>query len=184
MGWFWTGDSGVAETLPAGQLAFLNGGLEAMLWGRTYPITAAAGRSIAAEFMATAQAAVAAGRVGDRTVTATGDGLLAQLVRKILLADWGDGSEVVIETTGSPDEIRRAVTTLPRLGTLVLAGPPGVAELDLATYRDLHVRALTVVGVPWVSDPPSGLVGFNAIDEALSLLKQNGSWYALPNELI
>ena len=59
----------------------------------------------------------------------------------------------VVDTTGSASVLREAVRTLPRLGRLVLAAPPYSSEITLATYKDIHVRALSLVGVPWAGGP-------------------------------
>lgn len=181
MSWLWTSTSHIGKAVPADHQAFLNGGMEDALWGRTYPATPESARLAAAEFIATAAAAFAAGRVEGKTVTVTGDGLLAVLIRKLAPGNDDGMPEVIIDTTGSPEEIRHAVTTLPRLGTLVLAGPPSIAELDLATYRDLHVRALTIVGNPWATKPARG-VSDNAIDSALAALRPDGLWCTLLGE--
>ncbi|MDG4793694.1 hypothetical protein [Micromonospora sp. WMMD1082] len=181
MSWLWTSTLHVGDAVPAGHRAFLNGSREGALWGRIYAATPESGRLAAAEFIATAEAAVAAGRVGGKTVMVTGDGLLAVLIRKLIPGNGEDPPEVIIDTTGSTEEIRHAVTTLPRLGTLVLAGPPSVAELDLATYRDLHVRALTLVGAPWATKPARG-VSNEAIGSVLAALRPDGLWCTLPGE--
>jgi threonine dehydrogenase-like Zn-dependent dehydrogenase len=51
----------------------------------------------------------------------------------------------IIETSGAPAALESALKRVEDLGTVVLAGPAKPLELDL--YADLHVRALTLVGV-------------------------------------
>lgn len=180
MSWLWTSPASVELTVPRGHRAYLEGPRVGALWGRVYPAAADADRRAAAEFVATAHAAFAAARTGSHAVAVTGTGLLATLVGD-LLPPGGERPEVVIDTTGSPEEIRLAVATLPRLGCLVLAGPPSVTELDLATYRDIHVRGLTVIGVPWA--PSTGRPGEDeAIDAALEVLRPDGLWCVVSGE--
>ena len=64
---------------------------------------------------------------------------------------------VVVETSGDATSLGAALERVADLGTVVLASPGGArdplestAALDL--YADLHVRGLTIVGVP----PPCG----------------------------
>jgi len=52
----------------------------------------------------------------------------------------------VVETTGDPQAIAAALGRVADLGTVVLAGPPP-PPFTLDLYEDLHVRALTVVGI-------------------------------------
>ncbi|MGH3713110.1 MAG: hypothetical protein ACRDT4_06550 [Micromonosporaceae bacterium] len=193
MSWLWATADRSGLVVPAGAIsdgyvAFLNGGTEAELWGRTYRAGPDAERSAATEFLATAYASVsAADPAPGAAVAVLGEGLLAHLIRG-LLPDLSPGErDVVIDTTGSPDCIRRAVATLARLGHLVLAAPPRTADIDLATYQDLHVRALTVTGVGWVSDPSDAVMGDGAVNAALERLvrgspgrpAQAGAWYAV-----
>jgi hypothetical protein len=193
MSWLWvianrSGPIVLDAAVDEGYVAFVNGGAETELWGRTYVAGPGADRSAAAEFVATAHASIdAADPTGDRAITVIGDGLLAHLVHGLLPGGTSTEPDTVIDTTGSPDRIRRAVAMLPRLGHLVLAAPPRTADIDLATYRDLHVRGLTVTGVGWVSDPANGVVAPVAVDAALQLLAcavpgrktQDAAWYAL-----
>ncbi len=193
MSWLWaTADRSrpvvLAGTIAEGCVAFVNGGAEAELWGRTYRAGPGVERTVAAEFVATAYASVAAADpASGRAVTVIGEGLLAHLIRDLLPGGTFSEPDVVIDTTGSPDRIRQAVATLALLGHLVLAAPPRTADIDLATYRDLHLRALTVTGVGWVSVPPDAVVADVAVDAALARLvravpwrpAQDGAWYAV-----
>ena len=98
-------------------------------------------------------AAAAAIPPGRQSIEVTGDGPLAHALREMLgsAADPGTGDArpaVVVETTGSPEAIRAALERVADLGTIVLAGPVAAAPVALDAYPDLHVRGLTVVGVP------------------------------------
>ena len=157
MSWLWTvadqSDHVVLNaSVPRGSVAFVEGGFEPELWGRTYTCQPAVERLAMAEFLATAHASAAAA-AGGRSVTVIGEGLLAQLIRGVSAGDPPHGPDVIIDTTGSPALIRRAVCAAPRLGRLILAAPPRFAEIDLATYRDIHVRGLSIVGIAWRSGP-------------------------------
>ena len=81
-------------------------------------------------------------------VEVVGDGPLADRLRALLgRASPPDRPAATIDTTGDLAAIAEALRRLDSLGTLVLAGPaPANAALDL--YSDLHVRGLTMVGLP------------------------------------
>lgn len=181
MAWIWamTDHCGVpvlADPLGPGRVAFVDGGAEPMRWGRSYQAVPGIEQRAAAELVATATASVAAADLRDgRAVQVTGQGLLAYIIRGLLPATGASEvsaeADVVIETTGSPLHIGEATRTLRRLGRLVLAAPPRPDIVDLATYRDIHVRGLTLVGVTWAS----GLYGLpEAIDDALRRLDATG----------
>jgi threonine dehydrogenase-like Zn-dependent dehydrogenase len=83
-------------------------------------------------------------------VAVAGEGTLARDLRERLrprLADPGAGASVVIETTGEPEQIARALTSVEDLGVIVLAGPPPAEPVALDLYGDLHVRGLRMIGV-------------------------------------
>lgn len=177
------------DPLPADHVAFVNGGTGTM-WGFVSPADDDADRLAASAFVAIAQASAATVPAGT-PVTVMGDGLLAYLLRHLLPDALATGAEpsVIIDTTGSPPAIHEAVATLPRLGHLVLAAPPRDANSYLATYQDLHVRALTVTG----PKPIPARIGADdaAIDEALRLLvrvapghtvPEGGVWYAIQSQ--
>jgi hypothetical protein len=170
MPWIWITAEQMRTTtpgldLPAGSTAFINGGSETLLWGRVYEAGSEAGRQAAAEFAATALAAARVAAPQGSAVThrtaVLGDGMLACLIRTSLVAESPSavpaagptaaiGTEcVIIDTTGSVSVLSEVVKTLPRLGRLVLAAPPCSPEITLATYRDIHVRGLDLIGVPW-----------------------------------
>ena len=91
-------------------------------------------------------------RRGLSRVEISGSGVVAALVETQLRAlglEVGNHErpELIVDTTGSPAQIAAAFRRLADLGTLVLVGEsPATADLDL--YADVHVRGLTVVGVP------------------------------------
>jgi threonine dehydrogenase-like Zn-dependent dehydrogenase len=193
MSWLWaTATEGCSASVALhapvdeGCVAFVNGGTETELWGRTYRAGPDVDRLAAAEYLAMAHASVAAADPSDSsTITVIGQGLLAHLINDLLPKGAPTDPNIVIDTTGSPDHIKQAIATLPRLGHLVLAAPPRTADIDLATYRDLHVRALTVTGVGWTSGPTDEVVTDAAIDAALERVvrfvaghpTQAGAWY-------
>jgi hypothetical protein len=85
-------------------------------------------------------------------VEVLGDGPFARALRARLGAGAPAGDArpaVVVETSGDPAAIGAALARVDDLGTVVLAGPAAVAEpVALDLYADLHVRGLTLVGVP------------------------------------
>jgi hypothetical protein len=108
-------------------------------------------------FLAVARAAVAAVEgVAFHSVEVTGSGLTAHQVRALL----GNGSpasseharfarpSAIVETTGAAPVIIEATKRLADLGTLVLVGESPTYELEMNLYPDVHVRGLTLVGVP------------------------------------
>jgi hypothetical protein len=66
-----------------------------------------------------------------------------------------DREHIVIDSTGSVNTLSEVVRNLPSLGRLVLAAPPCAREITLATYRDIHVRSLALIGVPWAGGAPA-----------------------------
>lgn len=106
---------------------------------------------------ATADAALAALPVGDGPVEVLGDGALAAALRERLAARISHGSDAAgaaIDTTGDAAVIAAALARLADLGTLVLAAACEPAPLDL--YTDVHVRGLTIVGVPATAGDRAG----------------------------
>jgi hypothetical protein len=193
--WVWVtpgnGHSAMHDApLPTGCMAFVNGGTEDSLWGLIRPAGNGADRRAAAEFVAMARATAAAAP-DTGSVAVIGDGLLAYLLKRMLpvgAAEAQAEARIVIDTTGSSANMKKAVARLPRRGHLVLAAPPRDTEVDLATYRYLHVRGLTLTGVGWVSAPAAVNKDDAAITEALQLLVRipvgqpmadGGVWYAV-----
>lgn len=144
-------------------VVFVDGGSGNRLWGRAYSAEPGVEQRAAAEFAATALAAVRvatdAGAATDRMVAVLGDGMLADLIRTslpehVLAAPDASGDvAVIIDTTGLAEELRRAVTALPRLGLLVLVAPPDVRDIEMDTYKNIHVPGRSIVGVPWPYAP-------------------------------
>lgn len=179
MSWLWaTAEHGDTTRLradvPAGTVAFIDGGSRDRLWGRVYRAGRQVEQRAAVEFAATALAATAAAVRGvpdaGRHVAVLGEGTLAWLIRIALpmqaragrvhgAPTVADDVQVVVDTTGSADVLSQAVRSLPRLGLLILAAPPDSAEIVLATYKDIHVRGLTLVGVPWADSPAGSATG-------------------------
>jgi len=81
-------------------------------------------------------------------VEVLGTGALADELRKTLGRTAGGTPAAVVDTTGDPERIADALRRLDELGVLVLAGPTPSGPLTMDLYSDLHVRGLTVVGVP------------------------------------
>ena len=84
-------------------------------------------------------------------VEVTGSGPLAAEVRRLLGArpsQAGGAPAAVVETTGERAAVAEALRRVATLGTVVLAGPVPSAPVTLDLYADLHVRGLTVVGLP------------------------------------
>lgn len=81
-------------------------------------------------------------------VEVIGDGPVAVELRQALAPSDGSGEPgTIVDTTGDPDQLLDALARVRALGTIVLAGPPPPAGVDLDAYADLHVRGLTVIGV-------------------------------------
>jgi threonine dehydrogenase-like Zn-dependent dehydrogenase len=93
---------------------------------------------------------------GAASVEVEGVGPLAAAVRA-RLADVGPATAgppaAIIEASGDPAAIRAALAQVADLGTVVLAGPVPASGIDLDLYADVHVRGLTVVGVPPTAHP-------------------------------
>jgi hypothetical protein len=103
---------------------------------------------------AAARALAAVGRAAAATMNGTGhvevrgDGAIASLVRSLLSGEHADAPELIVEATGRPEAILSATRDVADLGTLVLAGPTDAEPLTIDLYPDVHVRGLTLVGVP------------------------------------
>lgn len=89
-------------------------------------------------------------------VAVTGSGLVASEARHLLreqgrlVGEGGTPAAAVVETTGDPSELARAIENVETMGTVVLAGEPLARTYDLDLYPDVHVRGLTLVGIPRV----------------------------------
>lgn len=87
-------------------------------------------------------------------VTVNGRGLLARFTR-ILLGLEGeepDRPAVIVDTVGSATAIGAAASRLADMGALVLAAPTE-ATVSIDLYPDVHLRGLTVAGVPLLEHP-------------------------------
>jgi hypothetical protein len=89
---------------------------------------------------------------GSAPIEVIGDGALAEELRKRLedrgLTPSCNRPLAIIDTIGEEAVLVASLKRVDDLGTIILAGstPPEPVTLDL--YSDLHVRGLTIVGVP------------------------------------
>ena len=98
-----------------------------------------------------AMVAAAAAASGPRPVEVTGSGALAFAVRDELDVTPGSSDErpgTVVVTSGEVAEIQDALVRVQDLGLVILVAAPTSDAPRLDLYTDLHVRGLTVVGVP------------------------------------
>jgi threonine dehydrogenase-like Zn-dependent dehydrogenase len=131
------------------------------------PGTADSDAAAAVALLSVARAAVAALEGAPRdSIEVTGSGLIARQVRTLL----GDGSSdgrrreqrtAIVETTGDPSMIVDATRRLVDRGTLVLVGESLGREAEMNLYPDVHVRGLTLAGIP----PPLQGDGSQAMTE-------------------
>ncbi|MEV4380193.1 hypothetical protein [Streptosporangium sp. NPDC049644] len=145
-----TRDDGAGHHPPPDRVVFADGGDSP--WGCGFPSTGDARVRAASEWVATACAAVGRAREGGvRAAEVVGTGVLASLVRRALPEAGGRVPDVIVDTTGSARAVADALSRVARLGTVVLAARPTASALMVRTYQDVHVRGLTVVGVPWAT---------------------------------
>ena len=102
----------------------------------------------------TAAQAVAAVRGVQGGVEVVGSGPYADHIRQLLpqgqaLLAHETKPEAIIETTGGLAELAGAMERVDDLGTIVVAGPAPSVACVLDLYGDLHVRGLTLIGVPF-----------------------------------
>ena len=100
-----------------------------------------------ANAVAAALAAVAAEPGG---IEVMGDSATARALRELLserLVPAGARPRIVIEASGDPRSIQQALGRVEDLGLVLLAETPA-APGPLDVYSDLHLRGLTLVGVP------------------------------------
>ena len=109
-----------------------------------------------------AAAVIALARSGNGPVEVVGTSALAEELRqvlgeRILPTQSGQRPQVIVETTGEAAALEAALQGVADLGMVVIAGPspPGPVALDL--YTDVHVRGLTLAGVPSGEAVPSGV---------------------------
>jgi hypothetical protein len=95
-------------------------------------------------------------------VAVTGAGAVAAEARRLLREQRreasGDAPSSVIETTGDPEEIRRATELVAPMGTVLLAGEAVGRRCDIDLYPDVHTRGVRVKGVPRPEASPAGPV--------------------------
>jgi hypothetical protein len=96
--------------------------------------------------------------LGTDAAEVVGAGPLADALRARLAAPAAPPAAIV-DTTGDAAAIADALARVDDLGTVVLAGPPPDGPVALDLYADVHVRGLTVAGVPPGADdgPPAGV---------------------------
>jgi hypothetical protein len=109
------------------------------------------------------RAAAAARSIGGPAAV-NGRGLVARFTEILIgLEESHERPAVVVDTIGSAEAIAEATRSVADLGAVVLAGPTEpFISLDL--YPDVHLRGLTLVGVPLLEDgiappPPEALAG-------------------------
>jgi hypothetical protein len=103
--------------------------------------------------LAVAQTAVDVAKgVAVDSIDVLGSGLIAQHMRALL----GDRPaerrmeqpRVIIDTTGDPRKLVDAIQRVATLGTVVLVGEALGRKAPMNLYPDIHVRGLTLVGIP------------------------------------
>ena len=98
------------------------------------------------------EAVVAAIGTAEGAVEVLGDSAFARELRSrlgVAAPAAGGRPTVVVETSGDGAALGAALARVDDLGTVVLAGPAaGAQPVALDLYADLHVRGLTLVGVP------------------------------------
>lgn len=90
----------------------------------------------------------AAGKASATAVAGTGR--IAAAARALCRGGTADrrNPACLIDTSGDPQAIRSSAARVASLGTIVLAGEPAGRPLEVNLYPDVHVRGLTLVGVP------------------------------------
>lgn len=89
-------------------------------------------------------------RGGPGPIEVAGSGPLAEQLREHTEAAASAGARpgTVVDTTGDLEQLERLVERVEDLGTVILAGPPLPDDATVDLYGDVHVRGLTVIGVP------------------------------------
>jgi len=85
-----------------------------------------------------------------------GHGLIARQVRELLEAPSPKGGrstrfeqpDAIVDTTGDPRIVVNATRRVAELGTVVLVGESLGRRAEMNLYPDVHVRGLTLVGIP------------------------------------
>jgi len=96
-------------------------------------------------------AAAAVAGLPPGSIEVTGSGLIAHRVR-VLVGDAparsAEHPRAVVDLTGDPVVIADAARRVADLGTVVLAGEALGRRAEMNLYADVHLRGLTLVGVP------------------------------------
>lgn len=141
------------SSFPPSTTLYINGGTNALdgVWARAWPTSSASARNAAAELAAVAEAAARfARRARSARVAVLGDGVLAHLVRRAIGSVQSDGApDLIVDTTGSAEQIAAATRQVQSLGTVLAAAPCASRETMMRTYSDLHVRGVTLAGLRW-----------------------------------
>jgi hypothetical protein len=103
-----------------------------------------------------AERAVAA-LAGVRSAVVSGSGTVARHTRRLLTASGVPGPgdappDAIVETTGDPASVAKALQRVASLGTVVLVGETLGRYAPVDLYSDLHARGLTLVGI---APPPA-----------------------------
>jgi hypothetical protein len=106
--------------------------------------------------LAVAHAAVAAAEgVSSDSIEVIGSGLIALQVRALLGHRFSEAARpslerpgAIVDATGDPRVIVDATRRVADLGTVVLVGESLGRKAEMNLYADVHLRGLTLVGVP------------------------------------
>ncbi len=75
-------------------------------------------------------------------------------IRKVIQATGGQGARIVIESTGLPNPINDALTAAEPFGRVIILGSTR-GDTEVNFYRDVHKKALTIIGAHITSNPLS-----------------------------
>ena len=81
-------------------------------------------------------------------VEVLGEGQIAQAVTAAVGGRPGKQLAGIVDLTGDAVCVKEALGRVADLGTVVLAGPYPERPVVLDLYADLHLRGLTLIGVP------------------------------------
>ncbi len=140
---------------------------ERLCVGRLYPDSEAGIETAAIELRGAVDAvARLVASCGPSSVEVIGCGVLAGMLLRDLDKGHSQEHRVIVDASGSALEVARALSSARPLATLVLPAPMATRVVLLPTYSDIHVRGLTVIGVPW-KPAPSGATAAAADVELL-----------------
>lgn len=123
-----------------------------LTWGDfTTELEGDADPDAAAALALTSVAGEAVAQLPPGAVDVVGSGVIARVVRTLI----GDGAaqgagrpSAIVEASGDPAAIVDATRRVADLGSVVLVGEALGRRTDVNLYTDVHVRGLTLVGVP------------------------------------